>query len=285
MFHAATSAIHAKKADLVNRLAPRLLTSDMAQSIVRVYPQLCPILNFWMVRGEVARFPLRSGYVNYGEAHSTWVDFIAFALLTISRSPNFVTEARSRPYSWSPDDENGPLQLTNTMVDPWRMPESDHLERLCSMVNTTPRNSAYWDEMDYSFSAPPCAFRFINSLDVTARKSIRNIRLLDDQKSVANCAGHTRSLIRFCLENRNLRLEHLVDLWTTVFPIRLLALGNSPPGYQRSFQLSLYDNERLQAADISKALGIWISECLALHHLGMPEASYRLTFDGGTIPN
>jgi hypothetical protein len=68
MLHAAVNSIHYRKLILLDHIAPRLLTLDMAQSIVRVYPKFCPLLNFWMQQGQMGT--RRWGDKDFGEAPS-----------------------------------------------------------------------------------------------------------------------------------------------------------------------------------------------------------------------
>jgi hypothetical protein len=75
----------------------------------------------------------------------------------------------------------------------------------------------YWEGVEYSFSAASCAVRFLDTLDFTTRKEIRNVRLEEDQQAVSECAGHARGLINLC---RELGIEHSVDLWKAILPVR-----------------------------------------------------------------
>jgi len=46
----------------------------------------------------------------------------------------------------------------------------------------------------------------------------------------------------------------------------------------------IFRHERLQADAVSKAVGIWIVECLALPYLGMPKGAYTIILDGDPTP-
>jgi hypothetical protein len=78
----------------------------------------------------------------------------------------------------------------------------------------------YWEGIEYSFFAASCAVRFLDTLDSTTRKEIRNVRLEEDQQAVSECASHARGLINLCSENPELRIEHSVDLWKAILPVR-----------------------------------------------------------------
>jgi hypothetical protein len=43
-------------------------------------------------------------------------------------------------------------------------------------------------------------------------------------------------------------------------------------------------SDRLRAEDITKAVGTWVMEALALPSLGMPEDSFTLILDGSPTP-
>lgn len=68
VFHAAAISITRRRSVLVSRLAHRLLTPDMAQSIAKIYTQFCQLLNSWLLRHEIPRLEERQ--FDCGEAPS-----------------------------------------------------------------------------------------------------------------------------------------------------------------------------------------------------------------------
>lgn len=225
MFHATTKHILTKKSDLLNFVAPRLLTPELTHAIFRIYPQFWPLLEHWRNIGTYDL--LRRQDLDFGEAPSIWADFVHFALLMISQHPNYLDEARSidrfwREYDWLAID------LAHTFPVPWSVPDVTEIEHLCRVTQLWPRGPLYYEHLDYSYSATSSAIRFLQSIPATTRANVRHLRIIENRESVANCASHARGLITFCHENSKLRVECRANLWETVFSSRRRASRCQP---------------------------------------------------------
>jgi len=112
--------------------------------------------------------------------------------------------------------------------------------------------------------------------------------LLEDRESVAYPNRHGRGFIGLCQSNPKLRIKRVVSLWRNAFPVtpyRKFDYGEASQRCGENRELDLcalvrIRNDRLLSKHISKAVGSWMAEALALPDLGMPEGSFRLVFEG-----
>ncbi|KAI4694484.1 hypothetical protein J4E81_006702 [Alternaria sp. BMP 2799] len=109
LYHAAHNVTQDRKLNLVNDLAPQLLSADMARIATNSYPQFAPVVNLWRSQ-RTLRYPKTS----WGEPPSIWRDFITFVLSLIAKDPRFVELAHTALRSYHGCDGRSPgipLQL------------------------------------------------------------------------------------------------------------------------------------------------------------------------------
>jgi len=240
MFHAALKNIALKQVSLLNHLVPRLLTLDMMQSITSIYPQFWPLLSNWRLRD--GKSILGWKMFDFGEVPSIWLDFVHYTLVTIAQHPDYREEVKLKALYWQAN-ESLTLELANTFLEPWSIPDATELDGLCSVAQFKSYNTLYCEGLEYSYSATSSAIRFLRSLPTSTRKDIRELRLLEDRESVADSACHARGLIPYCRENLKLRVECSVRLWETIFPV------HGKDGFLQAWQTTdQSDTGRLQAS-------------------------------------
>ena len=127
----------------------------------------------------------------------------------------------------------------------------------------------FWraDGMTMKHSAAASAVSVLEALSNDNLFQLRNVSLCEDQLSIVNAAAHPQGLIPFCLENPQMRIERIVDLWKACIS------PDMPSGSE------------LWSCTISRSFGQWILETLELQDRhGMPPSSFRLVIDGGQAP-
>jgi hypothetical protein len=132
----------------------------------------------------------------------------------------------------------------------------------------------------YTYSAASVAIRFLESLPSATWRMIRKIVLDEDHESVAFPECHGRGFIAICQDNPQLRVERSISLWKNVFPVANFSLSAYLDGTERYIGEGIIDNDRCPAEGITKAVGTWIAEAMALPSLGMPKDSFTLIIDG-----
>jgi hypothetical protein len=125
----------------------------------------------------------------------------------------------------------------------------------------------YHRHLKFRYSAAAAAINFLQQMPRNARLRLRKLRLLEDQPSVHNAAGHGRGLIRFCLENPSLKVERKVSLFGN-----LLQAHGKLPG-------------TTSASTVPCVISTWLVEALALPSAGMPPGSFSLVIDGEPAPD
>ncbi|KAI4619318.1 uncharacterized protein J4E87_007568 [Alternaria ethzedia] len=171
-------------------------------------------------------------------------------------------------------------QLTHTSPKPWVIPDPLELKRLANIVDVEPTLPFYEPNTKYTYSAASIALRFLRTLPDALRSKIRSVTLLEDRESVAYAKCHGRGFIGLCQSNPKLRVKRVVSLWQNAFPITPekkmdYILASQYPEYMYNVV-----SDSLLSKHISKALGAWMAEALALSSLGMPDGSFRLVFEG-----
>ncbi|KAF5846217.1 hypothetical protein GGP41_003602 [Bipolaris sorokiniana] len=158
----------------------------------------------------------------------------------------------------------------NSYLEPWYIIEIADLKHLADITI-------------FRCSAAALALQFFNSCTEKVRNSVRKILLIEDEMSVGQYHTHGRGFISLCQKNKKLHIEHLVNLWKTVFAPN----SNLQERYLDDWCYQGVDsmqNDRLQASEVSQLVGNWMVEALALPSLGMPEGSFTLVLDGDPIP-
>ncbi|PSN73516.1 hypothetical protein BS50DRAFT_654031 [Corynespora cassiicola Philippines] len=92
---------------------------------------------------------------------------------------------------------------------------------------------------------------------------------------------HARGLIMYCQENPLLRINRRIDLWRNALIATTFLLGEIMNPF---FVPQRLHWEKLPASWISKVLGTWIHEAVALPSLGMPKGCFSLVFNGDPAP-
>ncbi|KAI4683901.1 uncharacterized protein J4E84_006741 [Alternaria hordeiaustralica] len=283
LLHATHESINKRKVSLLNASAPDLLSSEDAQTIKIKYPQFAPMIDIWRSHGGL-RILDRSD-VDCGEAPSIWRDFVAFTLNLVSQNPGFAAKAKAGSQFWRPYDFDDAMDLNNACFEPWCIVDATEIERLQKKVTYVCDGLPYtWPNAKYSYSAATVSFRFLDSLSNSTRETIRKIVLLEDHQSIADPASHGRGYITLCQSHPKMRVERLVCLWETVFPVAKSSMRDFLYGSQDLVTKGLLDDERCPAGEITKAVGMWIKEAMALFALGMPKDSFTLVLDGDPIP-
>ncbi|KAI4636994.1 hypothetical protein J4E93_010785 [Alternaria ventricosa] len=206
--------------------------------------------------------------------------FIHDVLKLVSKHVLAVTRALIIPRLWGSDSVCRATQLTRTSPKPWVIPDPVELKRLAHIVDVEPTLPFYEPKTKYTYSAASNALRFLRTLPDALRSEIRSLTLLEDHESVAYAKCHGRGFIGLCQSNPKLRVKRVVSLWQNAFPVTPekkmdYILASQYPEYMYNVV-----SDPLLSKHISKALGAWMAETMALPSLGMPEGSYRLVFDG-----
>lgn len=130
--------------------------------------------------------------------------------------------------------------------------------------------------MNHSLSAAACAIRFLSSLRVETREQVRKIELIEDRESISFPECHGRGLIPFCCAHPHLRVHRRVSLWRNVFPVTTVL----------RYQLGgrHLEDDRLSSSYVSRAVAKWMAEASMLPSIGMPEGSFKLTFECDSAP-
>lgn len=209
-----------------------------------------------------------------GEPLSLWADFVHYSLGLMSEDP-FVVEVVKNMASSLTERSNGNLcisgaELIRVNLRPWSIPTKKEVSRFGSMVllsswDTDPSCLIGCFGIVLSFSAASMAIRFLDSIHTNTRGQMRKIVLLEEYESAAHPSSHARGLIPFCQQNPRLRVERVVNLWSTVI------LGECA--------YASFPKRR-----IVESVGRWIAEAVALPEYGMPNGSFQLIFDGSTCP-
>ncbi|KAF2437281.1 hypothetical protein P171DRAFT_425548 [Karstenula rhodostoma CBS 690.94] len=262
---------------LVNELAPRFLTSNVANTVSTCFPQFRPVLERWQSGQQLFipnfRGTIHESHIPWGETRSAWVDFNHLVLSIISKLPGFIQEADQVVDQWTKNRESwrcNPTELVNAHPASWVIPGSEELSRMMSLATAKSLSSS--DDLlrdfgtRFRYSAASLAIRFLQSHATVALSRIRKVILSEDQMSLTNSPSHVQGLVWFCRQNPKLQIERIVNLWTA---------GISPnhrPEYP------------LRTSIITKSFGRWIFEALELRKHGMPDGSFRLILDGNPIP-
>ncbi|KAI4665267.1 uncharacterized protein J4E78_002727 [Alternaria triticimaculans] len=293
MFHKALATLHTLKLDLLNRVLPDLLTDAVETEISLKYPEFSPALPAW-----------RMGFGNMhflGEPASTHRDFIHFALNLLFKRTRISTAARRHL-------RRDHKKLRKSNPEPWQTPNEGTLRRgregmsgpsteyirnlrvipfdgaLQQLVDTAKVGHMQPDDnVNYSFSAAACAIRFFRSLRVETLEQMRDIELIEDRESISFPECHVRGLIPFCREHPRMRVHRRVSLWSNVFPVTSTLPYKTSPTHRRVNRVNL-ERDRLASRYVSRAVAKWMAEASALPSLGMPEGSFKLTFECDSAP-
>ena len=283
LHHAVVLMLKTSKRGLLEQIAPKLFTLEMAQRASEAYPQFAGLIDTWVTQND-----MRSlwGYNNtFGEAASIWDDFVEYILDLVSEHPAYTETVKAIPSGLGGVEEGrDALQLKDLRLQPWLVVGLSDLKRMSNVILSTSGTPRYYKKTRYSYSAAALALQFLASLSETIRLSVRKIVLEEDHVSVARPESHGRGFISVCQQNRRLQVERRVHLWTTVFPVRLSERSRYIGGAEHDMDSSGVQGDHLLAVDVTRSVGSWIIEAMMLPTLGMPDGSYSLVLDGNPLP-
>ncbi|KAH6876278.1 hypothetical protein BKA58DRAFT_310657 [Alternaria rosae] len=258
MFHRALIKLHALRFDLLNVQAPRLMTGAIEKEVSLKYPQFSPILS---------KLGTLSGCAyTLGEPPSTYRDFVHFTL-------NLLYDRKHHPKLDGKRSERQRRSLREVNPVPWLTPNEGRLPH--QLVDITKTNNRV-GTVKHSLSAAACAIRFLRSLRIETRESVRQIESIEDRESISFPECHGRGFIPFCRAHPKLRVHRRVSLWANAFPVTKI-LRYMPGGRD-------LEGDRLDSNYVSRAVAKWMAEASTLPSLGMPEGSFKLTFECDSAP-
>ncbi|KAF2437272.1 hypothetical protein P171DRAFT_184198 [Karstenula rhodostoma CBS 690.94] len=287
LFSTALENVTARQSILINELAPRLLTVDIARAITDEFPQFESLLQLWQTGDEIA-FPTLGGSARFptnlrwGELRTIWVDFVRCTLRNLAKHPDFIDEAEHTVQSWKP---TLPGERSATPWDPdvnnwrydaaslaaahpllWDIPNLEASTNLALLAEPDPLGKRKWKARSnvdlYAHSAASIAIRFLESVSSAVQARVRQIILLEDRVTVANSPSHVQGLLPFYRANPRLHIQRVVNVWE---------VGITP---ETRFAI-----EPLRISAITKSLGCWILETMRLQGQ-IPEGSFQLILDG-----
>ncbi|CAO2655409.1 Nn.00g104730.m01.CDS01 [Neocucurbitaria sp. VM-36] len=281
-FHANVKHLAIRKADLLNNLALLSLDTEIVQTVASSFPQFSSVFDCWK---EYKAYPYKKWWIDScGEAPSIWKDFISYTLELVSKHPTFLYKSKSgRVYPTNHGELA--LKLTDVSLTPWHPPGTEEFDRSLELADYLGvKVQCFYSQASFSYSAASVALSFLRSITKSTRAAIRKIVLLEDRQSVAAPECHGRGFIPYCQENQNLRIERFVNLWKSAFPVSKHNVHRYIRGDQSELDQGALDDDLLEDCTITKVVGAWIMEALALPSLGMPEDSFTLILDGDRIP-
>ncbi|KAI4619311.1 uncharacterized protein J4E87_007561 [Alternaria ethzedia] len=218
----------------------------------------------------------------WGQAPSFHRDAIAELLRLVARDPRFGEMSRQvledHRFQFSPGQDA--LSLYSLHPKPWEF-LSEHkiksMEKLLPSELHNPFREHARDRTRYYVSAASQASMFLLQLPQHLRISIRSIALHDTHASVSHPECHARALIRFAIENPKLKIVHRADLWGAVLTsLQSVRYEEYRSGLRRGLGLM----RTMKAVDVTRTVGLWMMEALALKSAGMPPESFTLIFEG-----
>ncbi|KAF6840977.1 hypothetical protein CMUS01_03750 [Colletotrichum musicola] len=245
------------------------------------YPQFAPLLD--AIREDHGKYwgGRRPGWP-YGEAPSLFRTFTKEVLETVTLSPIGAERLKLRRDEYFPGYL---LRMVRCPVRHWTIPSEDDMQSLCTEVYESESFIKYikrnGDRTKFRFSAAAAAIHFLQYLPATLRAQLRSIVLNEDHESVAKPQCHILGLIPFCQDNPLLRVERRVSLWNNAF-LRDRRYDKHPEHrYQPELRIRPW---ALDAGQITRNIGQWIVEALALGPAGMPPSSFTVLLDGQPVP-
>ncbi|KAH6876275.1 hypothetical protein BKA58DRAFT_455430 [Alternaria rosae] len=254
------------------------------------YLQFAGNIDEWVRRGH--SYTLEGYKHSYGEARSIWDDFVEHVLELMSECPDYadtIKELPDRVARWPLRGCHDLLRLKDAHLQPWLILDHAELERLSDMLPSFSETERPYENTCYDYSAAAVALQFFASCTKMMRSSVRKIILKENDVSVAQLECHGRGFVPICQENTSLRIERRVSLWKAVFLV-------SPRRHQEYIKKyitaaesdqdsSNFQDDLLRAYTVTKSIGKWVTEAMALQSLGMPEGSHTLVLEGDSIPN
>ncbi|KAI4614525.1 hypothetical protein J4E83_007179 [Alternaria metachromatica] len=289
MYHTMIKQIAWRKTEVVKTFAPQLFTPIMAKAVADIYPRLSPLVEGWSTRSEPELEVLATQEKYCGEAPSIWRDCINTVLSQISEHPDFdVTvqeEGKASRRYWIPDNADRMSKLVDVNPAPWHIPNRKERDQLAIVTGVEPEYPWYKQRTKYTYSAASLALQFLRSLPDSALMAIRNIILAENHETVTHPECHGRGFVEICRQYPKIRIQRFASLWKAVFPVELGTRLDYSSFNEDGEDASLFERDRLEANDITYAVGIWMTEVLVLPLLGMPPGCFTLILDGNPTPD
>ncbi|KAF2865357.1 hypothetical protein BDV95DRAFT_599820 [Massariosphaeria phaeospora] len=267
---------HREKLGMLDRVSS-LLTPEMADDVARSYPQFRPILDHWRLHGRISRLQ----DMDLGEAPSVFRDFVQFTLGLVAEHPKFDSAATKTPTGSQICHHQQPKELVNLRPASWALCDGDKIARMRTILGIWPSDSPSYEikqiSNEFCLSVASMAIEFLQSLQATKRIELRHITLLEDRTTIAHPEYHARGFIPLCQKNLRLRIERRASLWTNIFLRDSCCFSGKEIVHTGGILVGL------EAHHITRLMGPWITEALALTSLGMPPESFTLVIDGEPI--
>ncbi|KAF5527506.1 hypothetical protein CGCA056_v001755 [Colletotrichum aenigma] len=302
--------LHCRRDCKIDEIFPDVLsiTEDIWKELSEIDPKFTPYLgllkrrsNGWQITedGRRERAPKAMPTIgppgSCGETPSISREWVRSVLQTLLEHRHHFGEEQFTLFEigWSEYRfmENQIASLVNVNPDPWEIPSPP--QRVNDLIQSLGNPfeeyfSQEWDlihsgppdksQIKYHYSAAAVAIRFLASLPLVCRMSIRTIILDEDRYAVGRAESHGLGLIPYCQENPRLRVERRASMWRTVLQSMT---GNRPPPH--TVPEKRQGNECLYAASISDCVAVWVLEALELERAGMPAGSFSLVLDGDSV--
>lgn len=291
------------------------MTSDLTAKVALRYPQFAPLLQLihneggyrdcWLGCLEV------SICTSYGEASSTFREFLDYLIELLSRDTDFFKvyadscdRLSGEPTYSHPDgqpkfsDRASFLRSEHLLSkpEPWSIPTEDERARMSTLKGVTSCEGDFWKRIKWRFSAASNAIHFFNSISHSTGLGIGKVVLHEDRVSVGYPECHALGLIPFCSQWPKLHIERRVNLW------RNLAIGwfcdtQCQHEHRFSYLENLHADDEGGTSSIRRladrswilyftaSCAKYITEASTLHSYGMPAHSYSLILDGDPAPN
>ncbi|KAF0317435.1 hypothetical protein GQ607_015387 [Colletotrichum asianum] len=301
--------LHRRRDNKVNEIFPDVLsiTEDIWKELSGINPKFAPYMdllrhrpNAWQIMEDGHRerapktMPTLGPPGSCGETPSTSREWVRSVLQTLLKHRHRFGEEQFTLFEtgWSKYRfmETQIASLVNVNPDPWMIPSSPQVVSNLIQSLGNPFEEYFSEEWDSSLNDDPydksqikhhypataVAIRFLASLPLACRLSIRNIVLDENRYAVGRAESHGLGLIPYCQENPRLRVERRVNMWRTVFQSMT---GNRQPGHTVPTKRGDY----LPARSISDCVAVWVLEALELERAGMPAGSFSLVLEGDSV--
>lgn len=269
---------------LKNRIfleSKRFINPDIYANAISKFPTLKPVLDRILIQDDVMDYNYHNHFP-WGPAPSVHREGITYILRLLANhhGMDFLGEDHITP--WAQKDV---LQLVDLGHTPWAIPSQNEIDRIVDVLKRPQCNDwhnlfAGYDRLKYRISAAAAAIYFLESISDRVRQYIRNIVVHEDRYAVPSQSCHAQGLIPFCKENPHLRIEHRVSLWRTIFPSETIDRWNIGGETQASHGTF----GTLWCFYITRSVGNWLDDGMAVLHLGMPPDSMTLVLDGDPLP-
>ena len=111
--------------------------------------------------------------------------------------------------------------IATTQWQPWAVPSEEQMIEVRDLFED-PRPDTWYNlevalpDLRYFQSATSQAIRFLDALQLQYRNQMRNIKILEEEKSVALPECYLRGILPTCDAAPQLSVDRYVDLWRRV---------------------------------------------------------------------